>query len=69
MPIGVETPCRFTVSPLHQASSCLTGVFHIPVPSIEAGQRWTSIIPNAAHFVEGFYLSTDRGAIPLEVTW
>lgn len=47
----------------------MTGVFHIPVPDVKTGQRWTSIIPNASHFIKELHFSSNIGTISLEITW
>jgi len=47
----------------------VTGIFHIPVPTVAAGELWNGIIQNSQRFVGGLQAYSEAGKIGISVAW
>lgn len=46
-----------------------SGVFHIPVPHPEAGERWSGAIQNSSRFIDCVVFTSKAGETRIQVSW
>lgn len=70
--LGFQTPIFMSNIGILQISDdtyVLTGIFHIPVPTVQQGDLWNMAIMNSTRFVSKMNYCSHAGDIQIDVQW
>lgn len=70
--LGFDLPMVLTLdgqSQKHGDIYILTGIFQIPVPSLDIGHDWNAAIQNSTRFTERTTLVTESGTVTINARW